>query len=39
MPYDDPEARKLYTEALEGSEAELVAMGEVLDDLLLPKAT
>lgn len=37
MPYDDPAARALYSEALEDSEAELVAMGEVVDDLLLAK--
>jgi heme-degrading monooxygenase HmoA len=35
MPYTDPEARKLYTEALEDSEAEFVVLGDVLDDLLL----
>lgn len=35
MPYHDPEARKLYTEALEESEVETVVVGEVLDDLLL----
>lgn len=37
MPYNDPAARKLYTEALEGSEAQLVAMGDVVDDLLIAK--
>ncbi|MGE3143366.1 MAG: antibiotic biosynthesis monooxygenase [Hyphomonadaceae bacterium] len=35
MPYSDPEARKLYTEALEDSEAELLIMGEVQNDLLI----
>ncbi|MGE0045969.1 MAG: antibiotic biosynthesis monooxygenase [Hyphomonadaceae bacterium] len=34
MPYSDPAARALYTEALEGSEAELLVMGEVVSDLL-----
>lgn len=34
MPYADPVARKLYTEALEESEAELLIMGEVAHDLL-----
>jgi len=37
MPYSDPEARALYTAALEDSEAELLVLGDVLDDLLLPK--
>lgn len=35
MPYADPEARQLYTEALQDSEAELLVLGEVADDLLL----
>lgn len=35
MPYDDPEARKLYTEALEESVVETLVVGEVLDDLLI----
>lgn len=34
MPYDDPEARRLYTKALEDSEVEVLAIGEVIDDLL-----
>lgn len=34
MPYSDPAARALYTEALEGSEVELLVLGEVVDDLL-----
>ena len=38
MPYADPEARALYTEALEGSEVELLVLGEVVDDLLLQKS-
>jgi len=37
MPYDDPEARALYTEALQDSEAQMLVLGEVLDDLLIPQ--
>ncbi len=38
MPYSDPAARQLYTEALAGSEAEVVIMGEVVDDLLAARS-
>lgn len=38
MPYNDPDARALYTAALEDSEAQLVVLGEVADDLLLHDA-
>ena len=34
MVYDDPEARAMFVDALEGGQHELIANMEVLDDLL-----
>lgn len=35
MPYEDEEARALYTRALQDSEAEVIIAGRVIDDLLV----
>ena len=38
MVYDDPEARVMFVDALEGGQHELIANMEVLDDLLTTRA-
>lgn len=37
MPYDNDEARALYTRALEDSETEVIIAGDVIDDLLVSR--